>query len=237
MMELVGRKFCEDMNKILVSLGIIVILGMAQDVRASSPDLCGMREDKLVSSSSLEGVQKWNKNFKRALSRGYFAGAMHAIDKGADPKITDEDGCTVLHLAAAYGDVDAIRFLIKEKGLDPNAKTTDNEFWAITPLFCADFDAGEWEETIRMLVEFGANINEVDHLGRTVLHFAGIRGKKELFDLFIELGADRSIKDNQGRTAEDLAKECGRFVTEYPEVEYHDHSSYSEEGKCLIERD
>lgn len=64
----------------------------------------------------------------------------------------------------------------------------------------------------RFLIDRGANVNGVDdHRGRTALHWAAVRGAgKEFVSYLLDQGADPSIRDQEGRTALDVARERKR---------------------------
>lgn len=64
----------------------------------------------------------------------------------------------------------------------------------------------------RFLIDRGANVNGVDdHRGRTALHWAAVRGAgKEFVSYLLDQGADPSIRDQEGATALDVARERKR---------------------------
>ena len=57
---------------------------------------------------------------------------------------------------------------------------------------------------IRMLLDFGSNLNATDELGQTPLHYSSACGHQDCIQLLIQAGADRSIKDKDGNLAQDL---------------------------------
>jgi ankyrin repeat protein len=59
-----------------------------------------------------------------------------------------------------------------------------------------------------LLLDRGADVNAADARGKlTPLHYAAWSGNVELVQLLVARKADRSAKENRGRTALDLAKE------------------------------
>ncbi|MYI99528.1 MAG: ankyrin repeat domain-containing protein [Gemmatimonadetes bacterium] len=68
----------------------------------------------------------------------------------------------------------------------------------------------------RFLVDRGANVNGVDdHRGRTALHWAAVRGAGKPFVTYLlDQGADPSIRDRDGATALDVAREKKRKAIE-----------------------
>jgi ankyrin repeat protein len=76
------------------------------------------------------------------------------------------------------------------------------------------------KESIRVLAKAGADINALNDGGQTPLHLAvdaqtdaaeqiGALPDLSTIRLLLELGADRSIRDNDGRTASDWAADAG----------------------------
>ncbi len=96
-----------------------------------------------------------------------------------------------------------------------NAKTTTSfstepkstVIYNITPLSNAvvkgDID------TVKKLLEYGANVNEVSNNGMTPLMLAARYNKCEMISILIEKGAKINTKDNKGFTAYKHAKISG----------------------------
>ena len=117
--------------------------------------------------------------------------------------------------AVARRDRMTIRRLL-EAGADPNQPGPTG----LSAIACA----GENDETgdiVRMLVNAGANVNIQDEFGQTPLHFAvdvAIDGATQqnresinwdAVGVLLQLGADRYIADNNGRTIVDLVSKYG----------------------------
>eukprot|EP01080_Neovahlkampfia_damariscottae_P000843 gene843-9092_t len=148
------------------------------------------------------------------------------IDNGADINRIDLAKRTPLHMMAKSGKSDAILFLLSQKGLNVNPQTT----FGYTPLFLGvkssevvkalltsndiDIDLPDHKghtplqfaiqkneiDSIKYLVNAGANLNSKDSNGFTPLHFAISTKKEDIALLLIKLGADIKAKDNDGQT-------------------------------------
>ena len=106
----------------------------------------------------------------------------------------DEDGFSLLHLAAYSGDRGVAEFLI-EKGARVNEEATSCAF---TPLFLASLRGHE--EIVELLLAKGAPADIKDNKGRSPLHIAAMRGHKNLVSLLIQQGAEIDLKDDVGMT-------------------------------------
>ena len=56
------------------------------------------------------------------------------------------------------------------------------------------------EEKLKILIEFGANVNAIDNQGFTPLHSISLKGDVNCAKLLIENGANVNAKDNDGQT-------------------------------------
>ena len=125
--------------------------------------------------------------------------AAACIARGADPAWTNNDGWTALHAAASSGSVQVAGLLL-DHGWDKDARTT---YKGWRPLHWA---AGAGRvEVIRLLAERGAEINCQDDVQDTPLHEAARYDQTAAVKLLISLGADTTIKNNEGKTADDVA--------------------------------
>lgn len=132
-----------------------------------------------------------------ACRKGYFNIVNLLIKLKADIKIQNKDNQTLLHIACLNGNKDIILLLL-QNNMDANAK--DN--FGYTPIYYAIN-----KKIAKLLISKGANINnKSEYRGNTVLHCAIIKGNKDIVELLLELGADTTIKNDQGFVAADIAE-------------------------------
>jgi serine/threonine-protein phosphatase 6 regulatory ankyrin repeat subunit B len=66
-------------------------------------------------------------------------------------------------------------------------------------------------ETVRLLVQRGANIHATGYLGRTALYYAAVNGHEEIVSLLLSQGARDDIADQDGRTPLAIAASGGHL--------------------------
>jgi cytochrome c len=98
---------------------------------------------------------------------------------------TSQPGVTALYVAAQFGKVDAVTFLLGA-GADPMILPTTDEADG-TPLHMAA--RGRKVEILTMMLDRGADPNAYDDWVGTVLHQATVFGRQEMVDMLIARGA------------------------------------------------
>jgi ankyrin repeat protein len=128
---------------------------------------------------------------------------------GADVNEADVGGWTALHWAAQRGDLDMMRLLI-DGGADVNARSKDirmihsavptgaSQGPLTTPLVAAA--AAGHTSAVAMLLDHGAGLADLDHRGRTALHWAAREGEADVLGLLLDRGADPNAADPEGST-------------------------------------
>ena len=123
------------------------------------------------------------------------------ITKGAKLNPNVKEGWTLLHCAAAGGNVDIARFLISKGFSVQVAHHRDG-----TPLDVAV--GAERLEMARFLTEHGGPVNHRDDIGRTPLHRAAKNKDPRLSELLISKGANVNARDKYHRTPLSLAADA-----------------------------
>jgi len=137
--------------------------------------------------------------------------ARDLLAAGADPASQDTEGNTLLHLSFLGATPEISRELIA-KGADiekPDAKGNI----AIQAVFLQLLHSSD-TSLASDIIRTTRNVNHANSLGFTALHFAAILGKKGLVKELLEKGASRDVKNNDGKTAFDLATdpECKELL-------------------------
>lgn len=139
-----------------------------------------------------------------------------AINDGVDIDAFDETGSTALFLAANWGCVDIVRFLI-EAGADVNRGDEDDKE---TPLMIAAARTNLYGnkiyigdnghiEVMKLLIKAGANVNAKSSFGWTALMGAANAGSIEAVKLLLKSGANPKHRSADKDTALSRAKEAG----------------------------
>jgi len=143
-----------------------------------------------------------------ALSAAAYMGSLPIVqflmEKGADPKLIDTTQKTAIVYAAARGFFPVVRLLL-DQGIDVNAKYGNDLtalMWAAG--YSAEAGVNDVVEVMTLLIERGARLDEQDNRGRSALMIAAELGHTPAVDLLLAHGADKSLKDKQGKTAGDL---------------------------------
>lgn len=121
---------------------------------------------------------------------GKSAPAKVFIENGAQLEDINGSGQSALHLAAQKGLNDIVVLLVKNKGMSVNLQT-QNEF-GVTPLHDAALE-GQLQ-TVKLLVELGADVNKLSKDGCTALDDAVGNNHKEIEAFLRTQGALKSTE-------------------------------------------
>jgi uncharacterized protein len=115
-----------------------------------------------------------------------------------------KDGFTPLHLAAFFGEEEAVKILL-ERGADVSVVSRNPKI-VVTPLHSAA--AGSHPGVVKLLLEAGADVNAAQDRGFTPLHSAANNDDRESAEALLAAGADPTLTTDDGKTAADLAGEA-----------------------------
>lgn len=128
------------------------------------------------------------------------------LGRGADCRTVDSYGKTLLHYAAATGDIDVIRQLL-DNGCDPLAR----EYWGETALMEAAKRG--WSEATKLLLSRKPEASEIrDHRGRTCIHLVCLwAAPPNVLEILLHHSPKLLLSvDNDGFDAMDCAIIAGR---------------------------
>jgi len=128
------------------------------------------------------------------------------LESNADVKVPGNNNRTVLHLAAAYDDVELVQKLI-ERGADVNAV---DDIDGDIPLIQTCLGNYRQMEMIKLLLDKGAEINHQGNNKATCLFYVAAAGHTEVVRELLNRGADPKIRDSKGKTALDRALKNNR---------------------------
>lgn len=129
-----------------------------------------------------------------AIRAGYDSIAIYLLDKGADTTVIDENSSSLLHYAAASGNLD----IINRIGGDVNMKNK----WGDTPLIYA-VRLSRSALVVERLLDRGADVNESGRWGITPLHWAARNVDLKTAKMLGGAGAYIRSTDTHGYTALD----------------------------------
>ena len=122
--------------------------------------------------------------------------------------------------AAHFSDLAALKRLVK-KGVHIDA-TDGCGYTALIYTACNRVATNELD-CLNLLIANGANVDAQNEFKSTALHCAALTGQASMIESLLKAGADASIKDENGRTALDLAErgnhtECIKLMKNPPDV-------------------
>ena len=147
-------------------------------------------------------VDTWSsgKSLHQAVAAGNITEVEQMVKAGASLKGRDKDGNTPLHVAAAKGQVDMLKYLMAQPDVDVNVQESRGS----TALMLAATNGNG--PVIAALLEKGADLKVASNDGSTALHRAAAAGWAEVVDQLLAAGADPQAVDKKGRTPMEVAE-------------------------------
>jgi hypothetical protein len=123
---------------------------------------------------------------------------MAELDRGADPRVQDREGCPLLMFCVGYGyaNINIMRALLAH-GADVNARTHDGQTALMHAVGPGSGRTGA--EAIKLLLDAGAKLDLQTNFGYTALMYAEPRA--EYLRLLLQKGADPNLRCGTGDTA------------------------------------
>jgi ankyrin repeat protein len=139
-----------------------------------------------------------------------FAGAdavAALLNAGADPTTVNDQGWTPLMFALRYGSEDSARLLLRHANA---LKGKTAEGWEVTHL-AARYRPGLLHELFEAMTtaKLVPQIDSMTAAGYSLLHLATVARSTEALGLLLGQGCDRSLKNEIGQTALDIARSEG----------------------------
>lgn len=136
-----------------------------------------------------------------AVREGKISVVRALIEHGADVDRQNDEGWTVLHEAAKWGNDEVVCFLVDDYNADMRKALINGSV--------ALHLAAQANRTccVQSLLDRGQNVNVTNNDGRTALHIAADNGCVEIVQFLLERDADVTIQDSRaGMTAMDIAE-------------------------------
>lgn len=151
---------------------------------------------------------------------------------GTDANSPDSKGQTALHNAAEFSQPLAAQVLLMNHA-NPEAKAGGD--FNRTPLHFAATSSDL--ATLRILLDFGAEMEAREYWGRTALHLAAAGGHEGAVGALVERGADKEARDDLNRTPLYLAAEKGAEAVVRVLLDLGaDRMAKSSSGKTALDR-
>ncbi|MGI6394850.1 MAG: ankyrin repeat domain-containing protein [bacterium] len=126
------------------------------------------------------------------------------LEFNADVNFKNSKGHTIFMLCLANGKLELAKELLKYGAVaDFNYKYSEGKTAMMVAILSKD------RRFMTSIAKFRQNFNIRDDYGNTALMYAAGMGLSDLVKLFLEKGADKSIKRKDGRTAADIARARG----------------------------
>lgn len=155
----------------------------------------------------LESLHNWSyfekiSPFLLAVEAGRLDVVQLLVSKhSANTKAVAVENLTALHIASQNGNIEMVRYLVEQCGLDVQAVDVFDRMSLYWALFHSHSDVA------LLLLELGADPKHPNRQGWTPLHWACMRGLVDVARVLIAKGASQDTVDAQSKTPLDIAVE------------------------------
>lgn len=151
------------------------------------------------------GVMDDDWQLRQAAHSGNIETLRELLSSGADPRLKDNEGATILIDAAYYGHLEVVKLLVEEAGV-PLEECDKN---GNTAFLLASSPRQPNLEVLQYLVSSGANLHARNVMGETALHIAARSQSIENFKFLQQSGIPFDSQDIRGRTVLHHAADLG----------------------------
>lgn len=116
------------------------------------------------------------------------------IEVGADINVYDSEGVTPLMYAVSYNALESIKVLLHDKNIDINASDANGQTALMTAAHCG------YTDSVKLLIDAGANVNASSLLGETALHQSILNKKDDVSIILMDAKADINKTDTKNNT-------------------------------------
>ena len=188
------------------------LIAQAQD-KTEFMRLVGVLRVSVAGIDILEQEEEEDTFLSSALVRAAWRDSEDAVEMllslEADPNSSDSDGVTPLMIASYHGNIRIATLLLQARA---NINQLNKDGY--TALKEACLSETPLNDLVRLLIEYGANINIKDtELHRTALMNAAQRGHTSIVQYLLEQGAPVDTQDVNGATSLGIASEFGHPET------------------------
>lgn len=171
-------------------------------------DLVKELVDKRKVSVDIQTGEKGKTPLLIAIVEGHLGVAKYLVDKGANVYEEDRNEAGALHYAAMSGQLGMFRYvdsmMNKEKQYTPRKDNNGSTLLHLAAL------SGSLELTKDILEKYGDSMLQKENNGGYIpLHFAAAMKNRDMVELFIKYGANKTIEQDKKCSAARIAKKKG----------------------------
>lgn len=130
-----------------------------------------------------------------AAARGHLAASRCLVERGAAVDVKNASGVTPFYYAALQGNREVLNYLLAHGANRADLEMRDT--WGRTPLCAVARDGGD-PETLKVLLELGADVNAADPAQETPIMLAAWRPYKGAVNVLLDAGAELFVNTPRG---------------------------------------